>query len=214
MSCFKFALTSLVMLTICTAPGIAQNLFNNASFEDPVMSGGAGPFTNWETFSLDGDQDAGADISRNSTSMPRTGVQSLEVAIDNVTNSFAGMFQDVSVSAGDMVTYSGWHKSLLDGGGIEIRIEWRDSVNDVEISRTNNNTPIPGVDYEMFSYDEVVPAGADSARAVYAIQSFGGVVDQQLFLDDFSFEAVPEPASLGLLGMGLCLLMGLRRRMN
>ena len=212
MNRFKIALTSLAMLAVCNLSVTAQNLFNNSSFEDPVVVTGTGPFTNWETFSLDADQDTGADVARNSTSMPRTGAQSLEVAIDNVGNSFAGVFQDVSVTAGDMVNYSGWHKSLLDGGGIEIRIEWRDSVNDVEISRTPNSTPMPGTEYELFSYDEVVPAGADTARAVYAIQSFGGVVNQQLFLDDFSFTAVPEPASLGLLGMGLCMLLGLRRR--
>ena len=194
---------TLIAATAVAAIGSTAlaNEFANPGFEDPVTDDGP-PFVGfWETFSLDGDQGAGGDVSRNSTLMPRTGLQSLEVGIFGVANSFAGTFQDVDgLAGGDLVTYSGWHKSLGDAGGIEIRVEWRDSINDVEISRTPNFVPTPGTEYEEFSYDLIVPAGADTARAVYAIQSFGGVINQQVFVDDMSF--IPAPGSLALLGLG------------
>jgi hypothetical protein len=209
----NFLLSSAILLACLTATGFGQNLLNNAGFEDPVESiGGAGPFTNWEAFSLDGDQTGGGDIANNSTAMPRTGTQSLELAFLGVANSFAGVFQDVSVAPGEMVNFSGWHKSLGDAGGIEIRFEWRDSVANTEISRDNAPAPMPGTDYEMFSFDGVVPAGVDTARVVYNIQSFGAGPNQQVFLDDVSFSAVPEPATLSLMGTAFLMLFGLRRK--
>lgn len=56
-----------------------------------------------------------------------------------------------------------------------------------------------------------MPEGADTARAVYAIQSFGGVSDQQVFVDDVSF--VPEPSPHALIGSaGVALAILGRRR--
>jgi hypothetical protein len=198
----------MVGVAAALASSASANLLANSSFEEPVTSDGP-PFVGfWEAFSLDGDQANPPDASRNSTLMPRTGVQSLELIIDNVTNSFAGVFQDVpNLSEGELISYSGWHKALTGSGGSEIRIEWRDSINDVEISRTPNFTPAPGSDYEEFLLEAPVPAGADTARVVYAIQSFGGPADQLLYLDDFS--VTPEPTALALLGLGLALI---RRR--
>lgn len=185
-------IAALAVAAICSTA--SANRLANPGFEDPVTSDGP-PFVGfWEVFSGDGIQLTGPDVSRNSTLMPRTGLQSLEIIIDDSANTFAGAFQDVpGLSVGDSVRLTGWHKSIADSGGIEIRIEWRDSINDLEISRTPNLTPSPGTTYEMFTLDSVVPAGADSARVVYAIQSFGGAINQQIFVDDMSF----VPASLG-----------------
>jgi hypothetical protein len=96
---------------------------------------------------------------------------------------------------------------------VEIRIEWRDSVNNVEISRTPNLTPVPTSDYTQFSLTAAVPAGADTARAVYAIQTFSTnpLGNGTVYLDDFSF-VIPEPASMALLGLGGLALVGIRRR--
>jgi hypothetical protein len=185
----KYCLVAVAATSIAAAGSLASaNLLVNPGFEDPVTSDGA-PFVGfWEVFSLDGDQDTGNDIARNSTAMPRSGNQSLELAIEaNTPDSFAGVFQDVDgLSEDQNMTFSGWHKSLLEPGGIEIRIEWRDSLNDVEISRTPNFTPTPGSEYELFSLTADVPAGADVGRVVYAIQSFGAPPGQQVFVDDTS----------------------------
>ena len=196
MKYLKYCLIAAVAISIAAAGSLAsaQNLLANPGFEDPVTTDGP-PFQGfWEAFT-----GAGA-FSDATTAMPRTGLQSLEMTLAEA-GSFAGAFQEVGgLTAGDIVTFSGWHKSLLEAGGTEIRLEYRDTVNDAEVSRTPNFTPAPGSDWEEFALTDTVPAGADAARAVYAIQSFGAGVPQQVFLDDTSFAIVPEPASIALLG--------------
>ncbi len=204
------ALLSAVVLTAIASTASA-NLIVNGGFEDPVTYDGPPFVGSWEGFS--GSASAGAG---NSAAMPRTGAQALDVAIFGEANTFAGVFQDVDgLIAGQTTLFSGWHLSLGDVGGIEIRIEWRDSVTDTEIARTANLTPIIGNSYEEFSLSAIVPTGADTARVVYVLQSFGAGPNQQVFVDDVSFVVdalVPEPTTLGLIGLGGLMLFRLRRR--
>lgn len=186
----------------------SANLFANPGFEDPVTSDGPPFVGSWEAFT------GGAPLSQNSSTMPLSGAQHLELFINNQANTFAGAFQDVpGLSAGQLVTFSGWHK-LASGssGGSEVRIEWRNSVSNTEIARTPNQVPATGPDYTEFVLSAPVPAGADTARAVYAIQSFSGVLTQQVFVDDMSLVAVPEPASMALLALASVTLFGMQRR--
>ncbi|NNF67546.1 MAG: hypothetical protein HKM98_08560, partial [Gammaproteobacteria bacterium] len=164
----------------------AGNLLNNTGFEDPIEFDLI-DFSNWQGFS--GDGTPGVDTAVfNSTNNPRTGAQSLELGISNFPNTFAGVLQDVTgLSAGQEATFSGFAAGFLDTGGVEIRIEWRDSVTDTEISRTGNLMPILSNTYEPFSLTAIVPPGADTARVVFAIQSFSGALNQVVFLDDVSF---------------------------
>jgi len=199
----KLAPIAIVLAAATLSASAGVNMFANAGFEDPITADGPPFVGSWESFSADGNQDTGLDVARVSTSMPRSGAQSLELIIDNTPNVFAGVFQDVDgLSGGQMATFSGWHKSLAGAGGIEIRIEWRDSINDVEISRTANFVPTPGFEYEQFELEAEVAAGADTARVVYAIQSFGGVADQLIYVDDVSFVVIPAPGALALVGLG------------
>ncbi len=208
--------TSLLVATALAlaASTASANLLSNPGFEDPVTSDGPPFVGSWEAFSGDGDQVTGPDVARNSTLMPRNGLESLELGIFELDNTFAGVFQDVDgLTAGQSAIWSGWHLLIGDGGGIEIRIEWRDSVADVEISRTATLTPTPGGTYEPFSLTAMVPVGADTARVVYAIQSFGGASDQLVYVDDTSFAIVtPEPTTLGLLSLAGLMLIGFKRR--
>lgn len=191
-----------VVAVFAIAGGARANLFVNAGFEDPITFDGA-PFVGfWEGFS------SGPGVSSmNGSAMPRSGAQHAELLIDGVDNAFAGVFQDVTgLSAGEMYTFSGWHatpSNPLDVG-IEFRIEWRDSGSDTEISRTPSSTTAPlGSAYEMFSLSGEVPIGADTARLVYAIQTFGGdgpTNTGAIYLDDMSFALVPTPGSAALLG--------------
>lgn len=110
----------------------------------------------------------------------------------------------------------GWHattSSPLDLG-VEIRIEWRDSIANVEVSRTPNSTPVPSASYSAFGFTGLVPAGADTARIVYAIQSFGTAPlgNGTVYVDDMSFTVVPEPTTLTLLGLGGLALIAARRQ--
>jgi hypothetical protein len=207
-----FVKSLLCMVTFCVATAgswaSAQNLFANPGFEDPITMDGPPFVGSWEAFN------GGGPLSQNSPTMPRSGAQHLELFINNQANNFAGAFQDVpNLVPGQIATFSGWHK-LVSGnaGGSEVRIEWRNSVSNMEVARTMNQVPIPGPDYTEFSLTATVPDGADLGRPVYAIQSFGGVLTQQVFVDDTSFTVVPEPASIALWVLaGLAVLIRRRR---
>jgi hypothetical protein len=202
-------LTAATLVLLPTAT-FAANMLVNAGFEDPVTTDGA-PFVGfWESFNGTGA------TAVNSTILPRTGAQSLQVSITDTINTFAGTFQDVpSLLSGTQYVFSGWHTTTSNplNIGVEFRIEWRNSVSNTEIGRTPNSTTSPLLTYSPFSLTATAPAGADTARVVYAIQSFStaplgnGVV----YVDDVSFDVIPEPTAMAMLGLG-GLIMAARRR--
>ena len=203
-------LTTILLLSLAASAG-AANLLVNAGFEDPVTTDGA-PFIGfWEAFNGGAGSSSG-----NSTTSPRTGLQSLELSIVNTDSTFAGAFQDVTVIPGLEYTLSGWHASPSSPLDLiaEIRIEWRDSVGNTEVSRTPNLSPVPASVYSLFELTAEVPAGADTARLVYAIQTFGPQPSNNgiVYVDDVSFALVPEPSSLILLGAGALAVALMRRR--
>jgi hypothetical protein len=190
----------------------AANLLVNPGFEDPITSDGP-PFVGfWEGFN--GGVGAAA---VNSSLQPLSGIRSLGLSITATPNTFAGAFQDVpGLTAGSEFILSGWHVTPSSplSLGVEVRIEWRNSGSNTEISRTPNATPIPGAVYSQFGFNAIVPAGADVARVVYAIQSFSTspLGNGNVFVDDMSFSVVPEPSSIALLGLGGLALLAVRRQ--
>ena len=181
----------------------------NPGFEDPITFDGPPFVGSWEGFS----SGAGAEAA-NGTVMPRSGQQHLSLSIFNTDNAFAGAFQDVpGLTPGTTWTFSGWHKTTTDPLDLtpEIRIEWRDSVGNVEVGRTPNLIPTLTDVYEPFALSAMVPAGADTARVVYAIQTFTPEPTNNgtVFVDDVSFIPAPGAAALALGGLALG---GLRRR--
>jgi hypothetical protein len=147
---------------------------------------------------------------------PLSGAGHIDLTITS-QSGFAGVFQDVpNLTPGSSWTFSGWHQASSNPYNVvsEVRIEWRNSVSDTEITRTPNLLPVAGTDYTPFSLTAIVPAGADTARAVYALATFattppaGGTV----YLDDFSFR-VPEPSAMTLLSLAGLGLVGMRRRL-
>ena len=212
-----FGLAAAAAVAIA-APASADHLDNPNLLVDPsfetVLTFDGPPFVGtWEGFS--GGDGATAEFT---IDMPRTGAQSLELNIENVANNFAGAFQDVFFGPGldgTMAWYSGYHMLVGDAGGSEYRIEWRNSVAGTEVSRTQLAASPAGTGYEEFIIADMIPAGADSARIVYAIQSFGGALNQQVYVDDLNFNiegvTIPEPGTLAMFGLGGGLML-LRRR--
>ena len=210
-SVIRFLQGSFVLCALAlSATDVHANLLSNPGFEDPVTSDGP-PFVGfWEAFS--GSVDS---ASFNSAVDPLSGAQHLELLIDGRVNCFAGVFQDVAgLSAGQELIWSGWSRDVgSDAGGTEIRIEWRDSVSDSEIARTPNLVPALTGQYTQWSVVDTVPAGADLARVIYAIQSFGAGPNQNVYVDDTSVTFAPEPTSLALPSLGtLAMLLRLRAR--
>jgi hypothetical protein len=204
-----FAVAALVGTALSALDASAQNLLDNPGFESPFAADGAPFDDNWEAFS----GGAGA-TSAAASAEPRTGAQHLSLDIVNTNNTFAGVFQDVPVAAGQSVTFGGWNKTIsspLDLGA-EFRIEWRSA--SAEVSRTANILPTLGSDYTPFSLTAAAPAGAVIARVVYAIQTFGPEPTNTgtVYVDDVSVTAVPEPASAGLIGVAALGLLRLARR--
>ena len=203
----------LTSVALVSTSAMAVHLDNpnqivDAGFEGTLTFDGP-PFVGlWEGFSA-----GGSSTAEFSTDMPRNGAQSLELNIGTEPNLFAGGFQDVFFGtglAGESAWFSGWHKLVGTTGGSEYRIEWRDSVANSEVSRTQLTASPIGSDYEEFIVASTIPVGADTARLVYAIQSFGGATNQTVFVDDVNFNYVPEPATASLLALGG--LAMLRRR--
>src|SRR5687768_14241423 len=201
------AACALLVAVLVASNAPAQNLLVNPSFEDPITMDGP-PFVGfWEGFSGNA-----AATASNSSASPRTGAMNLDLTITNTDTTFAGVFQDVpNLVPGMPTTFSGFHRTPTSptafGLGIEYRIEWRNSVTNTEVGRTpNSSTPVPTDAYAPFSLAAVVPANADTARVVYAIQTFGGEPNPTntgtVFLDDLSFIAIPEPSALALAGLG------------
>lgn len=191
-----FVAAALVLAGMAQAPAHANSLVN-PGFEDPITYDGPPFVGSWEGFN-----GGGAAVS-NSTLSPHSGIQHLSISINSTANTFAGAFQDVaSLTPGDAAVFSGWHmtpSNPLDLG-VEIRIEWRNSVSNTEVSRTANLTPTPTGTYTPFSLSAVVPAGADAARVVYAIQSFSSAPlgNGTVYVDDVSFvsgQATPSRSS-------------------
>lgn len=198
-------------LVLLAANQAAANQFVDPSFESQITYDGPPFLGSWEGFNAGAGSEA-----INGTVMPRTGTLHLSLSIFGVNNAFAGAFQDVAVNAGSNYTFSGWHKTPSNplDLGVEARIEWRNAGSNSEISRTPNLTTAPTSDYSQFMLSGVAPAGADLARVVYAIQTFGGEPTNTgtVFVDDVSF-VVPEPASVGLAAIAGFALLATRRRL-
>jgi hypothetical protein len=208
---FRWPLGALACLVLIASESSAANLLINPGFEDPITSDGP-PFVGfWEAFN------GGSASSVRDTVMPRNGAGHLSLNITG-DNTFAGAFQDVEgLIPGQLMNFTVWHKTLSLPYNLitEARIEWRKTGQAAEVSRTPNVT-IPPVDvYLPTSVIAAVPAGADTARVVYAIQSFTntGLPDLgTVYVDDASLDVVPEPTTIGLLGFGTLCFGALARR--
>jgi hypothetical protein len=206
----KNLLAALAILTLVASQASAQNLVENPSFEDPTVDMGSANDV-WFRFG------SGANgTSTESTVMPRTG--SRHIALQMVgANQFAGVFQNLNipVSPGQTATFTGWAKNALSvpfNATQEIKLEWQGTPNPPQ-NRVDVLTL--GSDYSQFTHIGVAPAGTTGLVVTYAISSFGvGQGNATVYLDDVSvtLTPIPEPATVGMLGLGALGMIGIARR--
>jgi hypothetical protein len=159
-----------VALILCASSNFshAQNLLANPGFEEPITFDGLPYVGSWEGFN----SGVGTFVENN-FGMPRSGVQHLLLRIEEKDTSFAGVFQDVPVTAGTEYVFSGWHMTPSNpfDARMEVRIEWLSET--TEIARTPNLTVIPTDSYMAFSLSGFAPIGSVFARVLYDIHTFG-----------------------------------------
>ena len=206
----KNLLAALAVFMLFASQALAQpNLVENPSFEDPTVDMGSANDV-WFRFG----SGAGG-ISSESTAMPRTG--SRHIALELVgANQFAGVFQNLNmpINPGQIVNLSGWAKNASSApfnATQEIKLEWQGMPNPPQ-NRLDDLTL--GSDYEMFSHTGVAPAGTTGLVVTYAISSFGAgqTGDSLVYLDDITVTIIPEPATVGLVGLGSLGLVAFARR--
>lgn len=202
-----------VVATVLLASTASANVLVNPGFESPGFAGAeeAGAGAGWTpfggTFRIQGQPPIGP-----------AGAHGGDVVLK--VFGVAGAFQDFSTSAGTPWEGSVWalndSADQMAGGQIAaVNIEWLDAGSNnigTEFGGTIDASTAADV-WTLLTVSGVAPAGTAFARLVVITGDFapGGAGGAPRF-DDASFQVVPIPGALLLLGSGLFGLMGFRRK--
>jgi len=209
--CFRCAACAFAALVCTAAPAAAANLLANPGFEIPVLaSGDTFGATGWNVF-------GGGTFTIKSA--PHSG--------DNAFKTFgqtSGAFQDFAAAPGQLWQGSAWilNPSFDAMAGAQIataNIEWRDGGGNL-ISFLPSAPPITAATpqgnnaagYTQVNVAGLAPLGTATARFVLLTGAFAGAGGGAPFFDDASFEQVPEPAGIAIVGIAALCLTACRRR--
>jgi hypothetical protein len=195
---------ALSALALIISSGVAgANLINNPGFEDPICMTWSVPN---ETTNFFGWGNAEANNWQ-----PHSGSQSL--ALKNWLGATDGAEQKPTVLASTIYSFSFWH--MWDSGyngTPDFQVRWIDN-GGTQIG-SNSISFAMGSASTWYQQSVAVTSMVGSTRAEINFNNFGNT-SGALYIDDVDFDvaAVPEPATVTLLGLaGVCMWMIRRRK--
>jgi len=219
--------TVKTLIAICTFSMVAGfasgNMLTNPSFETPVVSPGG--FTNYPTgstlitgWTVTGP--AGTEASIVSTTFTqgsvnfeaKDGNQWLDLTGDG-SNSTEGVSQSVATTSGTNYVLTFYIGNTTGGGIFGTTSTDALFINGTNVGNyENSNTDATGLNWEQFTYDFM--ASGSSTTIGFANRDPGG--DNSNGLDLVNLEVgtstVPEPATVGLVGLALVAIAFRRRQ--
>lgn len=142
------------------------------------------------------------------------------------TEKFIMSFRDSAASTGLQLGYTGANEVYWrpgSSGAWNFTGVFADATNwdgfDVDIDLTNQTFGIDYFDVSASTWNTLVPSGTPLGAFMQDLTHLGWWLDEQVtlgtggknFFDDFKFQAVPEPASAALIGLGAVALTNRRR---
>jgi hypothetical protein len=198
-------LVILIAALLIVAPAVASaNLLSDAGFE----GAGQGPWGAWATSNGASDFDAVTEV--------HGGSQALKMSY-NTSGAYVsvGANQEFSVTAGQnwyAEVYAKVTDALGYGGEVYLETIFLNST-DGETGKLQSDKLSSLVDWTKLTNSALVPADTVKAKYQLVTLNWGGLSDTgEVYFDD-GVAAIPEPASMFLLGSGLVgLLVSVRKK--
>ncbi|MFA5165539.1 MAG: PEP-CTERM sorting domain-containing protein [Candidatus Omnitrophota bacterium] len=207
-----FFLGLVVGLVLSLSSAAHANMLVNAGFESP-MGDNADP-DNW--WGMRADPLKTDVVMKTSTAQQHSGSQSAKTVMTPLSggNTWAGWGQEVSIGAGEQITASTWLKATARNyANPKLQLEFKNMGGEL-LNKTSVIAPTGTFDWTNLTTTVTTPEGTETVLINLLVEKTSGGASGEFYWDDASIDiaAVPEPASLLLLGSGLVGLFGVSRR--